>query len=113
MIRASGHGKQRPCAYKGRREPLSARWSSMICFSFVYYSDDEGRSWRRSHNEVHASLDDGMGGGFRMSEPHVVELAGGRLLLMALTPLGRMFRSYSTDRGETWLVLLETHPRHE
>jgi len=44
-----------------------------------------------------------MGGGFGMSEPHVVELDDGRLLLMALTRLGRLFRSYSTDRGETWL----------
>ena len=84
-------------------EPLMGGWTSSVAFSYVYYSDDEGLTWRRSHNEVHASVDGGMGGAFPMSEPQVAELDDGRLLLMALTPLGRMFRSYSTDRGESWL----------
>ena len=74
-----------------------------MSFSFVYYSDDEGQSWHRSRNEVHASVNGGMVGGFSMSEPQVAELDDGRLILMALTPLGRLFRCYSTDRGESWL----------
>ena len=83
-------------------ESLSGGWTSKISACFVYWSDDEGRSWQRSRNEVFASLDGGMGGAFPMGEPEVAELEDGRLILMAWTPLGRFFRSYSTDRGESW-----------
>ena len=39
-----------------------------------------------------------------MHEPHVAELHDGRLLMLANTNLGRLFRSYSQDGGETWLA---------
>ena len=84
-------------------ERMSTGWASKVMFSYAYYSDDEGRNWQRSRNEVHASLDNGMSGGFGMDEPAIAELVDDRLILIALTPLGRMFRSYSADRGETWL----------
>ena len=83
-------------------EPMVAGLADRLVHSYAYYSDDEGRTWSRSMNEVHASLEHGLGGAFTMGEPRVVELADGRLLLMAWTPLGRLFRSYSDDRGETW-----------
>ena len=70
--------------------------------SFVYYSDDQGQTWQRSRNEVMATIDRGLGGCYSMGEPHVAELADGRLLLMAQTPLGQLFRTYSKDRGQTW-----------
>ncbi|KKK67268.1 hypothetical protein LCGC14_2955780, partial [marine sediment metagenome] len=84
-------------------EGMATGWASKASFCYAYYSDDEGQSWHRSRNEVHACLDKGMGGSFPMGEPAIAELADGRLILIAWTPLGRMFRSYSTDRGETWL----------
>lgn len=62
-------------------------------FSYVYYSDDEGRSWKRSYNEVHAALDRGMDGSYEMGEPAVIELSDGRLLMMAHSDLGCPFRS--------------------
>ncbi len=77
-------------------------WAYCTMFCRCYYSDDEGRTWRPSANEVHATIEGGVGGGYSMDEPFVAELADGRLLMMANTTLGRLFRSYSEDGGETW-----------
>lgn len=73
-----------------------------LASSFAYYSDDEGKTWQRSHNEVFAMIDRGAGGIYGMGEPQVVELADGRLLMVGRTPLGQLFRTYSPDGGETW-----------
>ena len=73
-----------------------------LSYSSVYYSDDEGRTWQRSRNEVIASLENGVKGSFSMGEPAVVELQDGRVLMLARTNLGRFFQSYSDDRGDTW-----------
>jgi sialidase-1 len=39
---------------------------------------------------------------YETGEPKIVELADGRLLMLARTRLGYMARSYSSDHGETW-----------
>ena len=78
-------------------------WSYLLFFCCCYYSDDGGRTWHRSANEVHATIDRGVAGGYSMAEPRVAELEDGRLLLMANTSLGRLFRSYTEDQGCTWL----------
>ena len=70
--------------------------------SFVYYSDDEGRSWQRSRNEVFATIDRGAGGIYGLGEPQVVELADGRVLLIGRSSLGQPFRAWSDDGGESW-----------
>jgi sialidase-1 len=64
--------------------------------SMCVYSDNDGITWWPSKNymEIAGTLETG--------EPHVAELADGRLLMMARTDLGYMARSYSTDQGETW-----------
>lgn len=77
-------------------------WSYNTIFCFCYFSDDEGRTWQRSGNEVHATLDRGVGGGYSMDEAMVAELDDGRLLMMANSSLGRLFKSYSHDGGESW-----------
>jgi hypothetical protein len=74
-----------------------------LAFGFVYYSDDEGLTWERSRNEAVAAIDRGLGGLYGMGEPQVAELADGRLLMLGRTSLGQVFRSYSPDRGESWL----------
>ena len=71
-------------------------------YAYVYYSDDEGRTWHRSRNETFIALDNGVGGNFSMGEPAVVELTDGRLFMLGRNNLGRYFKSYSDDRGETW-----------
>ena len=81
---------------------LAGRASS-LAVSFVYYSDDQGQTWLRSRNEVFAASERGRGGVHTMIEPQVAELHDGRLLMVANTFLGRLFRCYSEDGGETWL----------
>jgi hypothetical protein len=75
-----------------------------LAYSFTLYSDDEGATWRRSDNEVFVALDQGYGGLFAAEEPAVAELTDGRLVMFVRTSLGRFYRSYSEDRGATWLA---------
>ena len=89
---------------KARRfgEELSNAFSYNLHCSFCYFSDDEGRSWQASTNETFATMDRGVGGIYSMGEPQIAELADGRLLMLGNTSLGRLFRTYSEDHGETW-----------
>lgn len=63
----------------------------------VYYSDDEGSTWKQSKTLV--DLPDSAAGA---QEPGVVELKDGRLLLWMRTDKKKIFHCYSNDRGETW-----------
>jgi sialidase-1 len=63
--------------------------------SFCYFSDDEGRTWRRSADQVDQPRRGAM-------EPEVVELAGGKLLMIVRTQLGHIATSVSTDGGDHW-----------
>ena len=74
-----------------------------LSYSSAYYSDDEGRTWQRSGNEVFVSLEKGVGGSYSMGEPAVTELDDGRVLMLGRTNLGRFFQSCSDDRGATWM----------
>ena len=96
---------------KGRPTRAEARfghrfttgWAHTINFVACYYSDDKSQTWRRSLNETHATIDQGVGGGYAIDEPMIAELANGRLMLVGNSGLNRVFRAYSEDRGETWL----------
>jgi sialidase-1 len=68
--------------------------------SRVYYSDDEGVTWKPS--ETILDLPQTKHGA---QEPGVVELKDGRILLWVRTELGKIYKSYSKDRGVTWSVL--------
>lgn len=70
--------------------------------TFVYHSDDEGQTWRRSEGHLIVWKDDGYGGMWPCDEPNVVELKGGRLLMFARTTLGRIYQSFSDDGGHRW-----------
>ena len=63
----------------------------------VYYSDDEGASWKQSRTLI--DLPDSRAGA---QEPGVVELRDGSLLMWIRTDQRKIFRCYSRDRGETW-----------
>jgi hypothetical protein len=65
-----------------------------VCF----YSDDAGRSWRRSRTTLDAPADSRAG----LQEPLAVELKDGRLMMLCRTDLGCQYRSYSSDGGDTW-----------
>lgn len=64
------------------------------------YSDDDGKSWKRSLSVLTAG-----GGGFESgaSEPTVVELPDGKLWMLIRAQTGFLWESFSTDRGQTWL----------
>lgn len=71
----------------------------MVC----YLSDDGGKTWRRSAEEL---------GRDKLAPPHpivqepgVVELADGRLMMFCRTDAGSQFVSFSEDGGEHWSPL--------
>ena len=63
--------------------------------AFCLYSDDEGKTWHPSRKKVDLPKRGA-------EEPGVVELKDGSLLSMMRTTLGKIYRSVSNDRGETW-----------
>lgn len=70
------------------------------------YSDDEGKTWKRSSSTLTTS-----GGGYQSGalEPSVVQLADGRLWMLIRAQTGFLWESFSTDRGETWSEATETN----
>ncbi len=68
--------------------------------SRVYYSDDEGVSWRPG--ETVLDLPQSKAGA---QEPGVIELRDGRVMLWVRTDLGRIYRAYSRDKGLTFSAL--------
>jgi hypothetical protein len=70
----------------------------------MFYSDDDGRTWKRSLSELLVSLDHGRRGVYSFEEPCVEELSDGRVLMYGRTELGRFFRTMSKDGGITWSI---------
>jgi len=68
--------------------------ASIACF----YSDDDGKSWRRSAYVPG-------GGAHALEEPGVIELKDGRVMLWVRTDAGKQFVSHSRDEGVTWSEL--------
>ncbi len=66
-----------------------------IDLSFVYYSDDEGHTWKRSQGMVMVWLRQGKGGIWPCDEPNLVELGDGSLAMYCRTTLGSLFVAYS------------------
>jgi len=73
-----------------------------LAFSWVYYSDDEGKTWHRSLSELLVFLDKGRRGYTHFEETVLEELSDGRLLMFGRTELGRPYRSFSDDQGISW-----------
>lgn len=80
------HGVVGGGPYRGGRSKLE---------SFVYFSDDGFKTWKRSAGSMRAP-------GRGCHEPSIVELKDGRLLCLLRTTLGRVYQSYSRDRGDHW-----------
>lgn len=86
-------------AYSGGE---SEQASHGFCFSWVYYSDDEGETWKKSRSELFVANDQGKKGIFQFEEPVVEELNDGRLLMLGRTEMGRHYVSFSKNEGVTW-----------
>ncbi|HVC94376.1 MAG TPA: sialidase family protein [Pirellulales bacterium] len=76
--------------------------NNSLVYTWIYYSDDEGQTWRRSHSELFVSFDMGRGGGYSFEESMVEERRDGSLLLYGRTEFGRPYRSVSADLGVSW-----------
>jgi sialidase-1 len=61
----------------------------------VYRSDDDGETWTRGADELEAPLRGAM-------EPGLIELNDGRVLQIIRTQTGRIWHSFSVDRGTSW-----------
>jgi sialidase-1 len=66
--------------------------------AMTWFSDDAGKTWRRSRSTVESPTPSRAG----MQEPGVVELKDGRLMMFIRTSLGSQYLSYSSDGGDTW-----------
>lgn len=88
--------------YSPSGEGDSEEAANSICVSWVFYSDDEGRSWRRSLSELFVSLDHGRQGCYSFEEPSLVERADGSVLMFGRTEFGCFYRSVSRDQGVRW-----------
>jgi len=71
-----------------------------ICY--CYYSDNSGQTWSRSYGEVIGFFQDGWGNFLDLDEPVLDQLPDGRLLMLMRTMVGRLFKSFSEDEGNTW-----------
>jgi hypothetical protein len=76
--------------------------ANSICISWVFYSDDEGQTWKRSLSELFVALEQGRLGCYSFEEPSLEERADGTLLMYGRTELGRFYQSVSRDQGVTW-----------
>lgn len=74
-------------------DDIFKKGSHLVCY--CSYSDDGGLTWKRSTDQV-----DQPGRG--AMEPEVVELAGGKLLMIIRTQLGHIATSTSDDGGDHW-----------
>lgn len=61
----------------------------------VLYSDDDCESWHFGEQKISLPMRGAM-------EPFVAELADGRLIMVMRSQLGSLFKSYSSDQGESW-----------
>lgn len=61
----------------------------------VYLSDDDGRTWRRGRTLLTAPKRGAM-------EPGLIEMKDGRVMQIIRTQTGYIWRSFSSDGGDTW-----------
>jgi len=63
--------------------------------AFVFYSDDDGKTWHQSEGTVMVWLKDGFGGMWPCDEPNIIELRNGDVVMYCRTSLGRIYTARS------------------
>ncbi len=71
-------------------------------FSWVVYSDDDGRTWRQNEDGELVITVDYAALASPIGEPTVTEVSPGKLLMFFRTKMGRVFQAWSHDDGTTW-----------
>ncbi len=79
-----------------------------IDIAAVYYSDDEGQTWRRCDGDIYGWLYRGWGNCVAFDEPQVEELPDGRLMMFGRSTIGRLLQTFSEDGGESWSIVEPT-----
>lgn len=82
------------------RHCITDRGPDMMGQIFCLYSDDNGRTWKKTEPEFKAYEADGKR--IKLQEPGVVALKDGRVMMWIRTDGGRELACYSSDLGETW-----------
>lgn len=78
-------------------------YENAMDFAFVYFSDDEGKTWQRNTDgSMIVTLDYSAGGHYSCEESAIAEVSPNHLLLIHRTPMGRFYQSWSSDDGTTW-----------
>ena len=69
--------------------------------TYVYLSDDQGRTWRASPDQLSIELTTANATRYGAVEPTLLELRDGRVWMLVRDRQGRLFQSFSAD-GELW-----------
>jgi predicted neuraminidase len=82
--------------------------------SYTVFSDDDGKTWKRSpasdvlHVADNPHKGNGRGHEWGFWEPSLVEHAPGKLLMLGRTTTGWLWESRSADNGTTWSAPVKT-----
>lgn len=96
-----------PVFIRGGKRVISGAHRMDRSGAFVYYSDDDGVTWKAS---AQVTAPDHQKGGFHLGarwnhgavEPTIIELTDGRLWMIMRTAQDKHYQSFSTDGGQTW-----------
>src|SRR5262245_24048338 len=80
------------------RHAKSGEKRSVRSTALCAYSDNGGRTWKKSTTELEGPEASRTG----LQEPGVIELKDGRLMMFMRTDQGCQYRSFSKDGGDTW-----------
>ncbi len=97
VVQLAGGRLVAPVALHNLPEYEKPDWAGTI---MCYLSDDEGKTWRRSKNQLVGKTPDGKR--VTLQEPGVVELKGKRLMMFCRTTAGCQYVSFSSDESDTW-----------
>jgi sialidase-1 len=86
-----------PVALHNLSEYEKPDWAGLL---MCYFSDDRGKTWRRSRSVLKGARSDGAR--VMLQEPGVIELRDGRLMMWARTDDGSQYLSWSHDQGDSW-----------
>ena len=73
-------------------------WNTIISM----YSDDNGHSWKLSHNEIKIAIERTKPTRHGAIEPDIIELEKGTIWMLIRMTSGFLYKSKSSDGGESW-----------